>query len=218
MGAQEKEKGESWLSFFRMLPADSPGGIEYEKHQVNEEAFITLIADQIYRLTAAAFQKHDPNHLVLGERYAGNRLFMPVLEVAAKYFPVIAVQLDGPFDAALYDEIHRRTGKPIISCDHVTVFPTAEAPNVRGKPVKTESAAASLYGSYLRECFAQPYMIGYNRCQLMTRIRVDGDPPAWKQGLLSPSGEPYPELLKAIIETNKIVFSKLKVSGTWKSP
>ena len=209
MDAQESDKGESWLSFFRKLSPGSPGGMVYAQHRDNEEALIPVIADQIYRLTAAAFQKHDPHHLVLGERYAGNRLHLPVIEAAAKHFPVIAVQLDGPFDAALYEELHRRTGRPLISCDHVTAFPTAATPSVRGKPVKTEHEAAALYAAYLREAFAEPYMLGYNRCQLMTRIRTDGDPPAWKQGLLAPDGEPYPTLLKAVTETNRAVMQQV---------
>jgi len=69
--------------------------------------------------------------------------------------------------------------------------------------------AAALYARYLRAAFTEPYFIGYNRCQLASRIFQDGPPAGWKQGILDPAGEPYPLLLKSITTTNREVLEML---------
>lgn len=257
MDAEEKSRGESWLSFFRKLPGDAPGrqayekflaaryagrfdafkklyaaaalgfgeplGIDFDKTNrdapevvADDEAFVAEIADQIYRLTSEAFGRHDPNHLVLGERFAGgSRMFMPALEKAAKYFPVVAVQLEGDFNKELYGGLFRRLGRPVISVDHIIRFVTPEGLKLVGRapPMKSEEEAAALYSRYLREAFAEPYMVGYNRCQLVTRIRVDGDPPAWKQGILDPQGKPYATMCQAVRTANREALARLYTAG-----
>ncbi len=214
MDKEEQTRGESWLSFFRKLPDETPGKRAYNKFIGNEQAFIAEIADQIYRLTSEAFRRRDPNHLVLGERYAGNRLFWPVIEKAAKYFPVVAVQLGGGFDADLYRTIYRRTGRPVISVDHVVSFVTPLTPNVRGgQPLASEAEAAAVYTQYLRNAFSEPFMLGYNRCQLMSRIRMDGRPPIYKQGLLDPQGKPYATLVRAVRAANHETLARLYPSS-----
>ncbi len=213
----ERTHGANWLSFFRNLPPESPGRRAYESAvrgatdlTAAEDAFLADIAEQSYRLTAEAFRRHDPNHLVLGERYAGNRLHLPVIDRAAKYFPTIAIQLEGEFNSELYGELHRRTGRPVISVDHIGNFPTPATPLVLGHPLKNEEAAAAQYARYLSAAFAEPYMIGYNRCQLASRlIRPVQNPPKWKQGILGPDGEPYPLLLESITKTNHAVLERL---------
>ena len=213
---EEKKQGASWLSFFRSLPPGSPGKLAYDKAtqgaadlKAAELAFTAEIADQSYRLTAEAFRRHDPNHLVFGERFAGSRLFLPVVERSAKYFPIVAIQLEGDFDAATYRDIHQRTGRPIINADHVANFITPTTQRVLGGALKDEAEAAALYARYLRAAFTEPYFIGYNRCQLASRIFLDGPPAGWKQGILDPAGEPYPLLLKSIITTNREVLEML---------
>ena len=255
MDAEEKSRGESWLSFFRKLPADAPGrqayeaflagryagrfdafrklyssaaagfgeplGIDFDKTNrdapevvADDEAFIAEIADQIYRLTSEAFARHDPNHLVLGERFGG-RPFMPVLEKAARYFPVVAVQREGEFDKELYGGLFRRLGRPVISVDHIIRFATPEKLKLVGRapPMKSEEQAAALYRRYLREAFAEPYMVGYNRCQLVTRIRMDGVPPAYKQGILDRQGKPYATMCQAVRAANREALARLYTAG-----
>ncbi len=175
----------------------------------DDEAFVAAIAGQIYRLTSEAFHRHDPYHLVLGERFLGDRLFLPVLEMAAKYFPVVAVQLDGGFPKELFAGLYRRWGRPLISVDHVISFVTPQTPNVRGRPLQSESEAAAFYVQYLRDAFAEPFMVGYNRCQLVTRIRLDGPPPVYKQGLLDPQGRPYATLVQAVRAANCEALARL---------
>jgi len=52
-------------------------------------------------------------------------------------------------------------------------------------------------------------MVGYNRCQLVTRIRLDGKPPVYRQGLLDRQGEPYPALIQTVRAANLETLAKL---------
>ncbi|MEI8291046.1 MAG: hypothetical protein WCH99_16395, partial [Verrucomicrobiota bacterium] len=84
-----------------------------------------------------------------------------------------------------------------------------QTPNVRGRPLQSESEAAAFYVQYLRDAFAKPFMVGYNRCQLVTRIRLDGPPPVYKQGLLDPQGRPYATLVQAVRAANCDALARL---------
>ena len=54
---------------------------------------------------------------------------------------------------------------------------------------------------------------GYNRCQLVTRIRYPGEPPTYKQGLLDPDGQPYAALIDVVRRTNCEVLDRLYGTG-----
>ncbi len=245
LSRDERQRGASWISFFRGLPADAPGkrvyldflaerytdrekdfrdiypiaqvdsgeAVEIDFSRVDpdqsapdDEAFQGLIADRLYALTLEAFARHAPNHLVLGERFAGYRAdFLPVLEAASRHFPVVAIQKTGEFDRAFHEEIYRLSGRPVISVDHVFSFPTRTILRTRGHQVGSEAEAAELYRRYLTEAMAQPWFVGYHRCQLVDRVRIPGDPPAFKQGLIRSDGSPYELLTRAIRETNEEV-------------
>ena len=245
----ERQRGDSWISFYRKLPVNSVGHQEYlqflqrryagrfnefkeiypteatsfrdglrvgfsrvdpAKSGSDDEAFQGVIAERLYGVTVGLFAKHDPNHLVLGERFAGYKArFAPVMKVAAKHFPVVAIQKAGPLDREFFAEVHAMTGRPIISVDHVVSFPTPATPLTRGYQVASEAEAAALYGDYLREAFRQPWFVGYNRCQLVDRLRIPGDPPVYKQGLLQLSGQPHEVLIRAVKETNHTLLDSL---------
>jgi hypothetical protein len=57
-------------------------------------AGISEIADAYYRVAAEAIRRHDPDHLILGDRY-GMRAGVPdqVLDAAAPHVGVLSVQL-----------------------------------------------------------------------------------------------------------------------------
>jgi hypothetical protein len=115
----------------------------------------------------------------------------------------------GDFDPAFFDELYRRTGRPIINVDHVGNFPTPATPAVMGRALPDEAAAAAQYARYLQAAFARPYMLGYSRCQLASRRQRGQNATGWKQGIIAPDGEPYPLLLQAMVATNNEVLGRL---------
>lgn len=97
--------------------------------------FVELLADQYYRVTCAAIRKHDPNHLILGDRYPG---YCPdaVAIAAGRHVDVVSTNYDWPagtdgfLPRSYLNRLHRLTGKPII----VTEYYAAAAENQSGNP------------------------------------------------------------------------------------
>ena len=176
----------------------------------DDEAFIGVIADNLYSLCAALFHKHDPNHLVLGERFHEARaLFEPVLKAHGRHFPVVAVQADGRFDPAYFKRLHAVSGRPVISVDHSTYFPAGIVQKAFGTRLESQAASAQFYDDYLRAAFAEPHVVGFSRCQFATRFRAPTTPPTYKQGVLDPDGEPYAILLDGLRTANRETLARL---------
>ena len=58
--------------------------------EVDGELFLRQIAERYFSITSSAIRKYDPNHLVLGCRFAG-RAQDPVWETAGMYCDVVSV-------------------------------------------------------------------------------------------------------------------------------
>ena len=78
----------------------------------DSEAFVALLADRYFALTIAAIKAADPNHLVLGCRFA---LPPPasVIEAAGRHLDVISFNCYGP-DANGALDAYAVTGKPCL--------------------------------------------------------------------------------------------------------
>jgi hypothetical protein len=165
-----------------------------------ELAFTAEIADQSYRLTAEAFRRHDPNHLVLGERFAGSRLFMPVVEMIGEILPQsIAIQLEGDFDAVTYRDIHQRTGRPIINADHVANFITPTTQKVLGGALKRRSRSLPRSTPAISE-LPSPSRISWSATIAASSPPASfrtARPPGGSKASSIPEGEPYALLLKS---------------------
>ena len=61
--------------------------------------FLLRVIDRCYDVEVAAIRKHDPNHLIFGDKFQGNRMGLPVpvehVELAAKHFDLLFFQKYG---------------------------------------------------------------------------------------------------------------------------
>lgn len=182
----------------------------------DDEAFIAIIAERIYRLTSKAFDRYDPKALVLSEKFKKHDHPMAVLRIAAKYTDVISVQPgptcgpdvgQGPdesvFDLTYWQQLHEMTGKPVFICDHACSFYTPEYPRTLWHQLDSEEDAARFYDRYLRQVAVLPFMPGYMRCQY--KSRYDPLRTLLKQGLLDLDGQPYKHLVRQVRLSNEAV-------------
>lgn len=128
----------------------------------DNEAFSALVADRYFALTVAAIKAADPNHLVLGCRFA---LPPPASAIAAagRHVDVITFNcydINPSKTLALY----AATGRPCLIGEFSFRGDDAGLPNTRGAgpqvPTQTERAAA--FRHYVTTALSDPALVGFH--------------------------------------------------------
>lgn len=173
--------------------------------QADDEEFLRLIAREFYRVQGTRTKTKDPNRLILGERFMLGHHLDFVLEEQNPWIDAVSIQpVDIEFSGEEFDRIFTLTGKPIIICDHQVSFYTDEYPQTIWMQVPSEEESGQIYQKYLYDAFKKPYILGYTRCQYISRMQTG----ALKQGLLDANGNPYETLIKYTKETNVDIIRK----------
>lgn len=218
------------LHFWADLPGTDFSRLDLERYEVarDDEIFLGLIAREFYGIVGPAMRRHDPNHLIFGEKYLMGDIPPQVVAAALPHVDAIAVQPgDGyipiytPGDVFPRDEfveLHALAGKPIMICDHQIGFPSARYPrsiwpyHLRANEV--EAAAAT--ERFMREAFACEFVIGYMRCQFIDRFADRRG--AIKRGLLHDDGTPYTELIAATTRASTAIRQAVHSSARAVTP
>jgi hypothetical protein len=203
------------LPSFAALKQADLSSVAIGRHVVQSDDmdFLEIVADRFYSVAGSAQRRHDPRHLVFGDRYLLGDHPNGVLRQAAKWIDAVAVQ-PGDLYAPLYppstrfavDEfrtIYEVTGKPILICDHTISFPTKQHPRTIFEQKPSEGEAALAVARFLDAAFAEPYIIGYLKCQYLDRPSGFGR--GLRQGLLRGNGSER----KAIIEAYTTSFGRI---------
>jgi hypothetical protein len=107
-------------------------GTHTEKVRTDKAAFLALVAERYFSHTTKAIRAVDPNHMILGCRFAGGRAAADVWAAAAKYCDVLSLNYYGNVDldrGIAIDDDHSCQGLPL------GVPFTEFAKHARGKPL-----------------------------------------------------------------------------------
>ena len=219
--------GTAFASFDEIAGADW-SKLDRERPAVfaDDREFLRLIARHYYETVSTPFRREHPAGILMGDRFHSRDYPDEVLEEAAKFIDVLGIQpgdhyqpaivpLSRPdetwFDTAEFDRLHRLTGKPIVIADHQCGFFDDQTPKTGGWHQYANAAEAVVsYERFLRDAASRPYVIGYFRCQYLTRYRDHTR--RFKQGLLRPDGTPYEEFVTRLDRINRVVMQEI-ISG-----
>ena len=182
-------------------------------------AFLAFFAERYFSVTTAAIRRHDPNHLILGCRFAGLQGAHPVVwEEAGRLCDIVSVNiypwadldrgvvLDEKCGVPMSDrfrEYHGYAGRPLYVTEWS--FPALDTgrPCFKGAgqrvPTQRERAAASAL--FLRTMLAEPHVVGCDWFMWCDRPAQGGhkaNAEDCNYGLVNEQGEPYEELIAAI--------------------
>jgi len=126
------------------------------------EAFAALAADRYFALTIAAIKATDPNHLVLGCRFA----FPPpaaVIDAAGRHLDVISFNCYGP-DANGALDAYAITGKPCLIGEFSFRGADSGLPNSNGAGpvVATQAERAAAFRHYVSTALQRRTLVGYH--------------------------------------------------------
>jgi hypothetical protein len=170
---------------------------------------LPAIAEAYYRVATGAIRRHDPHHLILGDRY-GTRAGVPdaVLDAMAPYVDVLSVQtFPGPDPGRLEEALerigrwHERTSRPVLIADTGNWCPTPMNPGRTGS-ARDQRERGAAYTASAEAFAARPWCLGWHWCSWLEN-------PHRGFGLKDPWDEPYHDLTAAATETNHRLTERL---------
>lgn len=172
------------------------------------ETKIYDIASTYYEKIVAAIKRYDSNHLILGDRYNGNKgIPRGVLRAMQPFVDVFSVQYFTSADingrTTMIDDLaqwHADTGKPVLVADIGNWCATELNPN-RISELSDQAARGEDYVAAASMLTEQPWLIGWHWCAYLENTAR-----GW--GLKDPWDEPYIELTGPMAEFNKSVYSR----------
>jgi hypothetical protein len=164
--------------------------------------FIYRAFERFLEVTMAAIRRHDPNHLILGLRFAGR--IPPEMLHACRVFDVYSLNIySSQMDLTRLAEIHEATGRPLLIGEfHFGVPGRGLAPGLVQVRDQTERGVAYRY--YVEQAAAFPGLIGTSWFQWVDQPctgRMDGE--NYNIGLVDVTDRPYPELIDAVRATHR---------------
>ena len=156
------------------------------------------LARQYYKTTHDAIRRHDPHHLILGDRYEANApLPMEIVEAALPHVDVLSFQ-DFRDPIPHLDEWHGTTAKPVLLADAAGLLPVGDDGFVPNN--------GEWYAEVLAGLFRNPGCVGFHLCGAYQRNK------ARRRGLLDEMEQPDQANVKlmqsAIERVNRLIDSE----------
>ena len=225
-GVRETEKV-SRVSGEQIRLSNQNGSVPFcEIPDTVKRAFLELVAERYYATLCGAIRKADPNHLVLGNRFAG--LVQPAAVVAAcgRHCDVVSLNVYPHVEFATgqiysnhplhggepltdaFRAFHAIAGKPLLLTEWS--FPALDAglpcTHGAGQRVQTQSDRARAAEILLRTIFSLPFVVGHDF------FMWQDDPPLGfnkffredcNYGLVNLRDEPYAELAETFARLHR---------------
>ena len=174
-------------------------------------AWAGRVADRYFSLCVASVRRHDPNHLILGCRFAVKPP-RAVVEALAKYTDVVSINMyskSGEVDLGYLRDLYALTKKPVL----ITEFSWRAMQNRSGDlntggadvTVETQAERAAHYRSFVSTVASEPYVVGTHWFQYFDQPPggrwIDGENSDF--GIVDIHDQLYEELVAAMTETHK---------------
>ena len=194
-------------------------------------AFLELAADRYFRISSEAIRRHDPNHLVMGARFAGLGGAHPaVWEVSGKYCDVVTfncypwadldrnvVMTDRGGNAKrvvdAFAERFEHVKRPMLVTEWS--FPALDSglpcTGGAGQRFRTQALRTQATELFAKTMLSLPFLVGYDYFMWVDEPPEgisDAFPEDSNYGLVNEKGEAYPEITS--------MFARLHGDvGTW---
>ncbi len=180
--------------------------------------FIGEFTDRWYGTWARGMREADPNHLILGDRYAMEPEFEEVVVSAGKHFDVVSINYyDLEVPRETFDRYHKLTGRPMLIGEYG--FNSMDGGWLTSAvPVRDMAERGVGYRYYTERTAAIPYIVGLHYFQYWDEpVMGRFDRETSFNGFVSVADIPYQALVDAARETNARIYrvhaGKVKPEG-----
>lgn len=192
--------------------ADFPGLLESDEEE--RDSKINEVAEQYYATVCEAVRAVDPNHLIFGDRFNGNRRIPDgVLEAMKDYVDVLSVQyFCEPTQHSRLQMVEdlkhwsgKCGGKPVLLADIGNWCATEQNPQ-RKSVLQSHQERGEDYAACGKMLLEQPWCIGWHWCGYIENIGGRG----W--GIVDPYDEPYVDMTDRMTELHTMAEKLLENS------
>ena len=189
-------------------------------------AFLALVAERYFSVAAGAIRRHDPNHMVLGCRFAGMGASGVVLKAAARhcdivtfnYYPwadldrgVVLTRKDGPPLVDAIRAFHEKCGAPLLITEWSFSALDAGRPcsDGAGQRFRTQAERVEAAELCLGTMLSLPFMVGHAWFMWVDQPALGFNKYFHEDcnyGLVSEEGVPYAALTE--------MFARVHASGS----
>ncbi|MCX7688313.1 MAG: hypothetical protein N2045_10120 [Fimbriimonadales bacterium] len=204
--------------FREIAESETPPAIRTPRAQQDGIAFVRLAARRYFETATRAIRKHDPNHLILGCRFAGDA--PPIWDIAGEYCDVISVNTYPRIDlrqGRVLDweerlrQWHKESKRPLMITEWS--FPALDSglpcKHGAGMRVDTQSQRARCFRIFQETALSLPFVVGSNffmwvdePAQGVSRTFPEDS----NYGLVNEQGVPYRELVATATEVHRRAY------------
>jgi hypothetical protein len=142
------------------------------KREARDNAqFLLKVVDRCYALEVAAIRKYDPNHLILGDKFQGNRMGLDVpdehIALFAKHFDLLFFQKYAVWEdlEPLLDQFRKYGGgKPCFVGDGSMNVANENMPDPFGPRCASQEIRARVFKEAFYRSFARYDFVGWDWC------------------------------------------------------
>jgi agarase len=184
-------------------PADPAQAARWDAFMEDSAGFLTQVADRYFRTCTEAVRAADPNHLIMGPRFAIVPA-EPVVAMAGKYLDVISFNCY-EFDPTNVIKQYEVFQRPLIIGEFSFRGQDSGLPNTRGAGprVPDQRARADAFEDYVRVALGRPNVVGYHwfeHADQPKEGRADGENSNY--GVVNIEDEVYVELTERMTQVN----------------
>lgn len=181
-----------------------------------KQEFLGLCAERYFAITTSAIRRYDPNHLVLGCRFAGIGQKEPVWKAAARHcdvltfnhYPwadldrnVVLTKKGGVRVKEVYDALYEKAQRPLLITEWSFPATDTDAPSRYGAGQRFETQALRVQAAELfaKTLLSLPYFIGYDYFMWVDEPPLGIGrhfPEDSNYGLVNNAGKPYEKLTR----------------------
>ncbi|HEV7298351.1 MAG TPA: sugar-binding protein [Tepidisphaeraceae bacterium] len=177
------------------------------------QAMVEHFFETYYKLIADTFRRHDPNHMLLGNRFlTATTSDRRLLEIAGKYLDVMSVNYyTYGIDHAFLKNVHAWSGRPLLLSEYFYSCPQESGVPGPAKSVETQAMRGLGYRNYVEQTAATGFVIGSTWFEtvdqsVLGRAHEGLSGENFNTGLIATSDRPYRPMLAHMMETNHTVY------------
>lgn len=217
--------GTQVADFEALLPLTGLPRADTKEAEKDRADFLGLLAERYFAITTSAIRKQDPNHLILGCRFAGNAP-EAVWRAAGKYCDIVSVNIYPRVDLEqekvlgveeLLQRAYSWTQRPLMVTEWS--FPALDAVDFEGKPLPSRHGAGMRVDNQEQKArccelmqrllFRLPFVVGSDYFMWVDEPALGISstfPEDSNYGLVSERDEPYEPLVSMFARLNPCVY------------